>query len=216
MTDVIANVALKTIERIFRIQRRWSRYFGTATTDKRSLVCGRRRFRPTRRPILILQRSSCSEQSIRSTRRQQLLSPARTKPTRRSAAQIRHFLLLLTTKQSSRCQQQVCLFCDCFKIPGYLSFTMVLLVCPPAIRDVFPDDPIPFGPSVANLAGIAAGSSHWSTSWTCGNLLEFGKLSLSGFPNDNTPLLDAGADGRLHHRLQKSSCTAYVPPCRPG
>jgi hypothetical protein len=70
----------------------------------------------------------------------------------------------------------------------------MVLVCPQAIRDLFPDDPVPFGPGVADSAGLlAAGPAHWNSHWTCGSPLEFGKHSLSGFPPDNIPLLDADA-----------------------
>jgi hypothetical protein len=66
-----------------------------------------------------------------------------------------------------------------------------LLVCPQAIREAFPHDPIPFGPGVA-LAGLSATgpTSHWHINWKCGSPLEFGKYSLSGPPNKNMPLLE--------------------------
>jgi hypothetical protein len=72
----------------------------------------------------------------------------------------------------------------------------MVIVCPQAIGEVFPNDPIPFIPGVADIAGLStARPSHdWYTNWACGNPLEFGKHALSGFPNDNTPLLLAEDD----------------------
>ena len=68
---------------------------------------------------------------------------------------------------------------------------MVLLACPQVIQDNFPDAPVPFGPALATLAGLPAAGQFWHTNWTCGPPLDFGKLSLSGFPADNAPLLDS-------------------------
>ncbi len=66
---------------------------------------------------------------------------------------------------------------------------MVLLVCPQVIQDVFPGTPVPFGPALATLAGLPAAGQYWHANWTCGPPLAFGKLSLSGFPSNNAPLL---------------------------
>ena len=71
---------------------------------------------------------------------------------------------------------------------------MVLLACPQVIRDSFPADPVPFGPALANLAGLPAAGQHWHANWTCGPPLAFGFHSLSGFPTDNAPLLDSDVD----------------------
>ena len=71
---------------------------------------------------------------------------------------------------------------------------MVLLVCPQDIKDTFPDSAVPFGPALATLAGLPAAGQYWHANWTCGPPLAFGKLSLSGFPTNNAPLLASDVD----------------------
>jgi hypothetical protein len=61
------------------------------------------------------------------------------------------------------------------------------LHCPVAVQAAFPDRfAPPFGPAVADPAGVPASGQRWFTKWTCGFPIDFWKHSLSNFPA--TPL----------------------------